>query len=73
MRTILLVCMLLVIVGGLNWLSIGVSKHLDANLVAKLNNETAERTIYIVIGVSALVLLVAKVLKLSGLYNPWNY
>lgn len=70
MKSVLMLCSLLVILGAINWLSIGVSKNMDANLVAKMcPSEMCERTVYIVIGLAGLLLLVAKVLKWSGKAN----
>ena len=69
--SILHICTLLVIIGALNWLAIGCSEHLDNNLVARLNNVKVERSVYILIGVAGLLLLSAKVAKMSG-YNVWK-
>ena len=49
------ICLVLTIIGGFNWLLIGI---FDINLVTTLiNNKMIDNIIYIVIGVSSLISL----------------
>ena len=56
---ILIVAIVLIIIGGLNWLWVGITSN---NLVSTLNNatfrnQTFERILYIIIGIAALYVL----------------
>ncbi len=55
MEIIRKICLVLTIIGGFNWLLIGI---FDINLVTTLiNNKMIDNIIYIVIGVSSLISL----------------
>lgn len=56
---LLIVAIAIIIIGGLNWLWIGLTSN---NLISTLNNatfrnQTLERILYVIVGISALYVL----------------
>lgn len=69
MRTITTIALVLLIVGGLNWLAVGVAQ---TDIVAALfdgQTSAVSRLIYVLVGISAIIVAFAMphILRLSGL------
>ena len=63
-KNIYLIALILVLVGGLNWGLVGL---FNVDLVAKIFGDysTASRIIYVLVGLSALLLLLIKLNKIK--------
>lgn len=57
---LLLIAIILIIIGGLNWLWVGITaNNLVSTLInATFRNQTLERALYIIIGIAALYVLI---------------
>ncbi len=62
MKTIKIIALILVVIGGLNWGLVGL---LDVDLVATLFGEMSviSRVVYVLVGLSAIILAVASFSK----------
>ena len=56
MRTLNRIAVILLIVGGLNWLAVGA---FDFDLIAALFGDALSRLVYIIVGVAAIYALIA--------------
>jgi hypothetical protein len=77
MRAISAIALIILVIGGLNWLLVGL---LGYDLVASLfangygTLSTISRIIYIVVGVSAIWLLFSLLPRVANAYDrPYNY
>lgn len=63
MAIVRLIALALVVIGGLNWGSVGL---IDLDLVAAICGKKSmlSRTVYVLVGLSALYLAVIKILKI---------
>lgn len=66
MRTITTIALILLIIGGLNWLAVGVAQ---VDLVAALfggQSAPLARVVYVLVGISAIIVALASPRLLSG-------